>query len=284
MKGVPFSDLDIKEQCKSYRNAKLGDLSTKNFVVLKKRGVDSQYAVKMAGGFEVPVLKYELDWMNHLRTHHISKKVTFPTGYGIIIDGDWGLLVMQNIPGQTMWEEMGKGDHPLSDKDADDIAAVLQELRKNTKLRDSLPSPRALTPSGPWNPQGYIFSPENDGGRLLDDKLDYQKFMSYRLKEALGNESTIPLTESIFTHGDISPHNIKRLPDGRLGLYDFQMSFFGPGWSEAYALYAANEKSEYTEPLMKAFIRHGMGVDEGMKRELDNFRIWFARFGGAVAR
>ncbi|KAF8587575.1 hypothetical protein K439DRAFT_809994 [Ramaria rubella] len=287
MKDVPFSELEIKEQCKSYRDAKLGGLTMRNFVVLKKDGIDSQYAVKMAWARDIVglnPLQSELDWMHHLKAHHDSKKVTFPTGYGIIKDGIWGLLVMQNLPGPTIWEEMGEGEYPLSDKTANDIAAVLQELRENTKLRDNLPSPTALTPSGCWNPQGHIFPPDGEGGRLLDDRLDYQEFMSYRMKEASCNESIIPLTESIFTHGDISPHNIKRLPNGSLGLYDFEMSFFGPGWSEAYALYAADEESKYGEPLMKALIRCGMGIDEDTRRELDNFRFWFAKLGGAVAR
>ncbi|KAH7910736.1 hypothetical protein BJ138DRAFT_72075 [Hygrophoropsis aurantiaca] len=292
---VPFTDLEIIAQCKNYRDAKLGGPTTQRFVVLEQHGVPTQYAVKMGGVFELP-LQHELDWMNHLNAQHTSSKVTFPTGYGIVDDGDeYSLLVMQNIPGRTMWEEMREGRDPLSDADADDIAAVVQELRANTALCDNLPSPNVLTPSGSWYAQGHMFPPFNEGGRVLADRQDYHAFMLARLKSAFGFHKDDPndgveydaarsavlptLGERVFTHGDLSPHNIKRLPDGRLGIFGFGMSFFGPGWAEPYAVLIAGEDEKYAKPLREAFARRGMDVCADLKDELWEFRRWHFVFG-----
>ncbi|KZP17018.1 hypothetical protein FIBSPDRAFT_1047131 [Athelia psychrophila] len=236
MSSLPFTDDYIKKSCKAYRKSKQGGATKRNFHVLKDgAGKETDYAVKMAHGYGTPGLRHERDCMLHLSTYVDPKKVVIPKGYTFIQDGDWGLLVVQNIPGKTMWELMDDGNEELSPNDANDIANAIQELRNVVQQ----PSDEALTPSAIlWNIKGHIFKPDNDGGRALQTKKEFEDFMDDRLTKVTGTTSRLPDAGYVFTHGDLSPHNIKRLPDGRLAILDYDMSFFAPTYWEPYALYA----------------------------------------------
>ncbi|KAH7904444.1 hypothetical protein BJ138DRAFT_1106822 [Hygrophoropsis aurantiaca] len=145
-----------------------------------------------------------------------------------------------------------------------------------------------------------MFPPDNEAGLRLAGRQHYQAFMADRLKHAFEFNKKDPkdgvefdaakgavlstLGERVFTHGDLSPNNIKRLPDGRLGLFDFGMSFFGPGWAEPYAVLIAGEDEQYAKPLREAFKRVGMDIGADLQIELWGFRRWHFVLGGPFAR
>ncbi|KAK3170822.1 hypothetical protein OEA41_002906 [Lepraria neglecta] len=315
MNSIPFSIPEIVKQGRDHLTAGKGDETQRNFVVLKRDGADSEYCVRMGSDFDAPLLRDELAMMNHLKAYNPSKKLAFPTGYMVIEDrwegylangGPEGPIYGQNRqrtasnrlleshrkqssnglqqPGPTMWEAMKSGALRLSRKDADDIAEVLEALRESLKLRNSLPDSNALTPLGPWKPQAHFFAIDGDGGPMLKDTMELQAFMTKRLGLAQCDPAAVNLTNKRYIPGDLSPHNFKRLPDGRIGVLDCGRSFFGPGWWDVSGLRIAGEDTKWTEPLLKSLSDRGMSTTTAHDASMDKFARWFTQFGAAVAR
>ncbi|MCJ1345029.1 hypothetical protein MMC31_003234 [Peltigera leucophlebia] len=93
--------------------------------------------------------------------------------------------------------------------------------------------------------------------------------MHIRLENAgisLGNLRLFPY---VFTIGDISPHNVKRLPDGRLGLFDWDMSAWLPEWWELSAMQLSfYDWEKFSKPLLDAFERRGVVVGESLRSDI----------------
>lgn len=86
----------------------------------------------------------------------------------------------------------------------------------------SSPKTEAVSSSKTWYTMGHIFKPDNEGGRLIQNYEEFEEFMTDHLHKATRTDSRLPQTQHVFTHGDDSPHNIMRLPDGRLAIFDFE--------------------------------------------------------------
>lgn len=247
MENVPFTVAEIKRQAKLYRKRPPSDPGPRNFKVLVDAdGKESKFAIKMCLNIGYSTLRMELSILNYLSANVKSKRFVTSEGYGLIVDGLWELLVMEFLEGETIWEIMKEGQSILSNKDADDIAAAYIELRTSLSLESS-----KLTPHGSWDPFGHIFI---DGGRNLEDRRDFESFMRIRLEKAGISLADMPLFPYVFTSGDISPYNVIRLPDGRLGLFDREMSGWLPEWWELGALILspygeANFKKSFAECL-----------------------------------
>lgn len=73
----------------------------------------------------------------------------------------------------------------------------------------------------------------------------------------------MPLFPYVFTSGDISPYNVIRLPNGRLGLYDWEMTAWLPAWWELGALILSPyDEAKFKKALLNAFERGGIVVGE----------------------
>ncbi|KAJ7750329.1 hypothetical protein B0H16DRAFT_1887928 [Mycena metata] len=229
-------------------------------------------------------LEYDMAFME-LLNRSTSERYRVPKACGIIDDGGWSYLVMDCLEGQTMSKIIGSDEkQPLSDEDANDIAAVYQELRNDHHgFFQSLIQSRSLTPLRHWWPQGYIFFPDFDGERLVDDSDDFATFMSARFTMSKVDSNLVPLNEtSVFIHGNAGPDNLMRCSDDKIGLLHFHMSFFGPPWWEFYALHGSPAPDRWLMPLKKAMALHGMAAPDGLIGELDEkFIFWFVRFGPA---
>lgn len=285
MEDVPFTPTEILKQCRPRLQDPWGDKA--NFVVLQdKNGQDTDFAVKIACGFDKEGLQYDLAMMQFLKQSTVSNKCTIPTGYGIIEDcSNNGYLVMQNLRGPTIWEVMDNGAQELSEEDANDIAVALLALRDARPLCDVLIKSNALTPLTHWHPQGPLFGYDNDGGRVVDDRDDFQSFMTVRFKEAKVDPEIVPVTTTVLAHGEPSPHNLKRCPNGTIGIMDLRTTFLAPAWWDYYAVHISRDGPQYAGPLKRAMISYGMGVSDDLLRELDTkFKEWFFYFGGAFAR
>lgn len=287
MENVSMREEDIKNQCRAHlaKPSEGAGRGKRNFLVLKDGGFDSSFAVKIASGFDKWGLEYDLAFMQFFEQYSSSKKYTVPIGYGIIEDDGYSYLVMQNVRGKTIWEVMDNGGQRLSDDDADAIAAAIVDMRADQGLSQLLTESNSLTPLCHWYPESPIFGYDNDGGRRVNDWTDFEKFMTVRFKEAGVDLEVVPLSPRVITHGELSPHNLKKCPDGSIGILDLRTAFAAPPWWEFYAIHSSKEDLNFAEPLMRAMIRHGMGIGDKTREELDNkFRPWFARLGGSFAR
>lgn len=223
--------------------------------------------------------------MQFLKKGAISAKYTTPTGYDIIEDGDNSYLVMENLRGPRIWEVMDHGAQELSEKDANDTAEALQALRNDQSLRNILLIANSLTPLTHWLPKGPIFGYDNEGGRLIDDVEDFQKFTTVRFKEAEVDTRLVSVIPTVLAHGEPSPHNLKRCNDGGIDIMDLRTTFLAPSRWYYYAVRIVKEGLNYAEPLKMAMDRYGMGVGNKVLKELDNkFKPWFCCFGGAFGR
>ena len=108
--------------------------------------------------------------------------------------------------------------------------------------------------------------------------------MTKRLLLAKCDPTEIDLTDKRYIHGDLHPHNIKRLPDGRIGMIDFGRSFFGPGWWDVSVIRTANEHQNWTEPLLTSLSARGIRTTPAHDFIIRKFWFWFGRFGWAVTR
>lgn len=279
MENVPFTVAEIKRQAKLHRTKPPGDQGSRNFKVLVDAdGKESTFAIKMSMNFGCSTLRIELSILNYLSDNIKSNNFVTSKGYGLIDDGLWELLVMEFLEGETVWEIMKKGQRSLSNKDADDIAAAYVELRTSLSLESS-----KLTPYGGWNPLGHVFPFDNDGGRYLEDRRDFESFMCIRLENAGISLADMPLFPYVFTSGDISPYNVKRLPDGRLGLFDWDMTAWLPAWWELGALILSPyDEAKYKKPLLNAFERRGIVVGESFGVELLKLHHGIALWGAKV--
>ena len=137
--------------------------------------------------------------LNYLSNNIKSNKFVASKGCGLIDDGFWELLVIDCLEGENFSEIMKKGRKSLSNKDADDILAAYIELRTS-----SLESSRLTLYSG-RNPFGYIFPFDNDGGRYLEDRRDFESFMCIRLENAGISLADMPLFSFVFPIHQLHP-------------------------------------------------------------------------------
>lgn len=275
MKYGPFTEKEIKRQCKIYRETHQRDRPFKNFVVLQLDGRDSKYGVKMAISFCVNQLEQERDWMKFLSNNVDSKKIVVPKAYGIIEDKFWALLVMENISsGETIRQYMDREGGDLPADVADTIASTLVELRNILR-----PISDMITPRGGWTVQGTMFR-DNETSKLVNTVQDMAVYITDRFDKAGVSRADLPpLWPMVYTHGDPSSRNFMILPDGRMVFLDPGMSCFAPVWWEWYAFEFSSESEDYYVPLMKAFKKHGLVVSEESRGVLDIFRIWYWRYG-----
>ena len=123
---------------------------------------------------------------------------------------------MENLRGPTIWEAMESGAQELSEEDANDIADALLALRENRTLCDILIKMNALTPLIHWDPEGPIFGFDNERGRVVDNRDNFHKFMAARFKAAEVDPEIVPVTTTVLTYGEPSPHNLKRCLNGTI--------------------------------------------------------------------
>ncbi|KIJ25620.1 hypothetical protein M422DRAFT_72098 [Sphaerobolus stellatus SS14] len=287
MQHVPFTDDEIRVQCRNHLAQRTPgvDDDRANFVVLQPETSNGSFAVKIASDFDKPGLRYELAFMTFLNKLPRSNRYKVPRGYGIVKDDNRDYLVMEYLEGPTMWEVMKYGAADLPERDANDIAAALQELRNNSKCRQDLLDSNRLTPLGHWHPQSYIFSPDRDGGRSVANLEDFKDFMTVRFEKAGVDMAIVPLSGWVLTHDDLSPHNFKRCADNRIGILDLRTTFLAPFWWEFYGLHQSRETEKWIIPLKKAMHRYEMAAPEPVVQELDDkWMDWFVKQGPSYGR
>ena len=285
MDGLPYTEAEIKAHCQTHLasvKSRFDDPEAR-FVVLPPKGAGARYAVKLAGGFQKPALNYERAFMEFLSSD--SKYYRVPKIYAMFEDKKYAYLVMEYLEGPTMWQVVKEGTTQLSPKDANDIAVAFLELRNGGKRIQDLQKAGSLTPLEHWDPQGHMFSPDGDGGRLLLNQSDFVSFMTSRFKEAGMDMSAVSLDEWVLTHGDLTPRNLKRCTDGRIGILDYRTMFLAPTWWEFYALHLCGESNFWVGPLKEAMRRQRITAPATLVEALDAKWIpWFSAKGGAWAR
>ena len=284
MDSVPYSNDEIFTQCRAHlaNISSRFDDSRARFVVLQPKRSSISYAVKIDGAFEKNELEYERAFMDFLQSPPTSYR--FPKTFGIIEDEQYAYLVMEYLEGPTLWQVMREGAIELPESDADDVVTALRELHNDQQSAQKLLQSRSLTPLGHWHPQGFIFAPDGDGGRLVLNLDDFISFMTIRFNAAEINMKHVPLDEWTLAHGDVTPENFIRCTDGRLGIVDCRTTFLAPSWWEAYALRVSGADPRWLGPLEKAMKRQKMNPPEALVEEMDKFPPWFCLQGGAYGR
>ncbi|KAJ7750342.1 hypothetical protein B0H16DRAFT_1724738 [Mycena metata] len=148
-KPLLFTEEEILIQCRSHQRVKRDPAThdpKANFVGLQPKTAGS-FAVKIAMNLARSSLEYDMAFME-LLNRSTSERYRVPEAYGIIDDGRSSYLVMDCLEGRTMSEIIASDEkQPLSDKDANDIAAVYQELRNDHRgLFQELIQSGSLTP------------------------------------------------------------------------------------------------------------------------------------------
>ncbi|TFK43941.1 kinase-like domain-containing protein [Crucibulum laeve] len=264
----------IKEICREHWDNK--DRSgPRNFVP-----VSNTLAVKMARrSWGEEDLKYEHAWLEYMASNADSKRVVVPKPHGpVITHGDLNLLLMDFIHGDSIAMHLKDG-HVLDKEVADKICDAY------LALREIPPQPDKLCPTGWWPIRGRIFTPDNDGGLILESPLAFSEYMDDRLMQAHDGKTTaLPQTEVVFNYGDLSPNSIIQLPDGRISIVDLGMALWGPTYWDLYALIICPYKEEFAAPMKKAFARRGLMIDPTTEEMLWKFTVWHFHLGNAVAR
>jgi hypothetical protein len=185
---------------------------------------------------------------------------------------------MDFLPGPTVLENIEDGI-PLSESDALKICDAYIALREIKPVGDE------LCPSGSWPIVGHVFFPDNEGGLTMNSRLEFNDYITNRLTRAHeGMVVTLPEAgEYTFNYGDLSPSNIKLLPDGRVGFCDMGMAFWGPPYWDMFALVASGYDMEFRKTLLDAFQVKGILLAEETKEKMWKLMIWHGLCGNAIA-
>ena len=264
---------EIKKRCREHWAKGDREGATRNFVP-----ISSSLAVKIAGSWGRPQLQVEHAWIRYMAARVDPSKVVVPRPYALIEDDPLTYLLMDNIPGETI-EERLQGRSVLSDVDANTVCDAYLELRTVAPEGDQ------IVPGRSWPVQGHLYKPDAEGSLTVQTRQDFLAYMDDRLTRANDGVKTIlPRTKYVFNHGDISPTNVKRLPDGRIAFLDFGMAVWGPDYWDAFMLTVAPYELGFVSPMRNAFDRRGLTVDPQTCQLLYEFMLWHGKVGKAVAR
>lgn len=184
---------------------------------------------------------------------------------------------MQYVPGPTIQQSLDDG-HGFTDGDTMKICEVYLTLRAIWPKGDE------LFPTGPWLLKGHIFQPDGEGGLKMKSRSAFQSYMSDRLTRAVRKSTTLPESEVVLNHGDLSPPSLKLMPDGRVGFLNVLNVLWGPVYWDRLALFASSYPFAFTRPMEKAMDKRGIRINPGTHQKLWTLMIWHGTKGAAVAR
>lgn len=123
-----------------------------------------------------------------------------------------------------------------------------------------MPKGDELCPTGPRFLKGSIFQPFREGNLTKNSRTEFREYMNDRLKRADENKKmTFPeLEAAYYNHGDLSPTNIKLLPDGRVAFFDQDAAVFASCDWDVFALRFSHYDGNFAKPLIGAFEQKGL--------------------------
>jgi hypothetical protein len=268
----------ISAMCEAHWN--LGDRLFDSDIPRNFLRISESLCAKFTDVYDKYELECEYGWLEYFRTRVDSTRVVIPRPVGpLILTERLVILVMEYINGEPVEDRM-KSEKGFSDHDADKIAEAYTYLRSVIK-----PKADELCPTGAWLLQGHIFMPFGEGGLVRSTQSQLKAYFDDRLTRAYDNvPTTLPWTDYLYAHGDLSPWNIMFLDDGRVAFLDQGVALFGPYDWDLVALYASRYDREFVRTMIGALKRKGLQLDNDRYEKYHEFMVWHRLLGGAFAR
>jgi hypothetical protein len=265
----------ISAMCEAHLGTRFGSDTPRNFL-----RISESLCAKFTGVYDKYEIEREYGWLEYFKTRVDPARVVIPRPIGpLILTEQLAILVMEYVDGEPVEVRM-KSEKGFSDHDADKIAEAYTYLRSVIK-----PKADELCPTGAWPLQGYIFPPFGEGGLMKSTQSELKAYFDDRLTRAYDNvPTTLPWTDYLYAHGNLSPRSLRLLKDGRVAFLGQRMALFGPHDWDLMALAASGFDREFVRPIIEALKRKGLQLESDRFEKYREFLMWHGLLGRAFAR